>query len=163
MINLWQKHAKSNVWLWYGFDRVLVGLLCALPALTFGAQAGTWEQFESRCLERYEHVFAADLRGLELASIEDGVETWTDGDVTLRRAVSGGPHLSFCQIVGEIEEGPLAEWLASVEGQYFDVSPDAAYAPEVWQSTTWREPRIEVVVIRHAEQSLMVTETDLES
>lgn len=152
--------------------------LCALPrdlsgtmrgaglvlCLGVGAvQAGAWEAFETRCLERFEHVFPADLRGLTFAGTLDGVDTWQGDGVTLTRAQPGGPHDAFCAIAGGFDAAAVEAWIAKAltSGAYHDVSDNEATL--VLQSTEWREPRIEVSVSRATPPTLRVTETDLEA
>lgn len=144
----------------YSVCGLFVGLTAASSVF-----AGTWGDFEQRCLDRFEHVFPADLTGLTRVDADDSTETWTNTDTILRRATPGGVSEPFCAIVGEIDEPALTAWEteALASGRYTDVSPDQAYAPHVLQSTEWREPRIEVVVVRDGEPMLMVIETDLES
>ncbi|MEM8848907.1 MAG: hypothetical protein AAGE03_02620 [Pseudomonadota bacterium] len=116
-----------------------VGL--ALLAAPAHAADDLWSVFETRCLVPYEHLALPDTRG----PTRDG-ETWTgDGvlDVTITQsacAVTGGAVADLKPLLAERDEYVLTDG--------------------VWQSTTWREPKIEVEALA---DGYLVRETNLES
>lgn len=164
MTDLARRSVFENAWTNFLARKLHRGVAAFALCLNAGAvQAGTWETFEARCLERFEHVFPADLRGLEFAGADEGVEAWTGAGVTLLRAQPGGPHGAFCEVSGVVDAARLETWIAGAltSGDYSDVS--TSDDTRILQSTEWREPRIEVSVSRTTPPTLRVTETDLEA
>ncbi|MEM9795920.1 MAG: hypothetical protein AAF919_05505 [Pseudomonadota bacterium] len=100
-----------------------------------------WAVFEARCLVPYEHLVLPDTRGLT----RDG-DIWTGAAFPLTLAPGS------CAVTGGMPDD-LAIRLASRD-EYVRVGA------AIWQSTTWREPRIEVEALA---DGYLVRETDLES
>lgn len=100
-----------------------------------------WAVFEARCLLPFEHLSLPDTGGLT----RDG-ETWL-GDPFPVILTPG-----TCAVTGA-QPDDLGVRLAARD-EYVSVGEG------VWQSTTWREPRIEVEALP---DGYLVRETDLES
>ena len=147
---------------------MLVAATLASPA---AAMDGLWDFFESRCLTPYEHIALPDLRGL--TEVEDSL-TWAnaanrpDGWSIWREAETGFEIIvtpSMCGVFGAVDPSEGAAWVEQVlaDGSYINVTEPDEGAPHVLQSTTWREPRIEVEYHWFRQASLFVRETDLEA
>ena len=115
-------------------------MLLASPA---AAGDALWTFFEARCLVPYEHIALPDTRDLIRL---DGTDIWEGDRFALVLTVTS------CAAVGGAGDDLSA--LLSGRDEY-DLQDDGA-----WQSTTWREPRIEVV---SGPYGYAVVETDLES
>jgi len=121
-----------------------IALAFLAPAFPTAAQADAlWDMFEARCLIPYEHVAPPDLRGLDPLGL-----VWRDPATGLivtttedSCAVTGGTSMDLASLLAPRED------YAEIGGG-------------TWQSTTWREPRIEVTA---TPAGYAVTETDLEA
>ncbi len=100
-----------------------------------------WQVFEARCLIPYEHIALPDTRGLTRI-----------GDVWQGAAYSVTLSPDTCAVTGG-QPDDLAVLLARRQGY-------VALGGDVWRSTTWREPKIEVEALT---DGYLVRETDLES
>ena len=118
----------------------LVCLVIGVPGAAWADPV--WDGFAARCLTPYETMAEPVTEGLSAG--EDGV--WEGDGVVLEVADD------TCAVRGA-EPGDLSGLLAGFE-DYEEVDDG------VWQSTTWREPRIEVEAL---EDGYLVRETDLES
>ncbi len=143
------------------------------------AQAGAWEEFEARCLVPMENVEASDVSGLmsrgKTSETVPFGRYYSDADWDFIVLTSGDG--SWCGVIlGDPSErnlaniAPLAEaWIQTgiSSERYFELS--TSDHRRHFQSTEWREPRIEVSVrvnmngIENGEAVLIAKETDLES
>ncbi len=144
--------------------------LCAGLAAPASAQIGdTFAQFQARCLTPMAEVRESETQGLTLMASDAHREMWM-ADFRDWQMVVSTPDavVQFCAIHGAFGT-EVDDWVRQVlaDGTYIPVpraDPADGVAPQTLQSTTWREPRIEVEIDRTSEpRSLTVIETVLES
>ena len=156
--------------------------VCTFLALLFAGSsvhAGAWEEFEARCLVPMENVEASDVSGLmsrgKTSATAPFGRYYSDADWDFIVLTNG--EGSWCGVIlGDPSErnlanvAPLAEaWIQTgiSSERYFELS--TSDHRRHFQSTEWREPRIEVSVrvnmngIENGEAVLIAKETDLES
>ncbi len=147
---------------------ILAGTLAVAPA---SAQtSNTFTEFQTRCLTPMLEVRESDTTGLIRVSNEGAVEVWRAATEPweLRRAASGDSP-QFCAIAGVGLGFEPYVWADAVvtRGEFVDVSDITdPNAPMIFQSTTLREPRIEVEIEMLSNGGcpcLTVIETNLES
>lgn len=158
----------------------IVGPLGLVVMAASGAPASAWETFEARCLvpmENLERPKTEDLFEVENDYSEvEGTRAFVNADRTfiLWTGVSAGTGGDFCTLLdihySEMDGSDVSfdAWANRQikTGRYVDVSQQDPHAPITFQSTEWREPRIEVGSGWYAASdgpSLSVRETDLES
>lgn len=144
-----------------------VGAIVALGALGLAAPAeaqirDAFAVFQDRCLTPMAEVRESDTFGLLLVAADDDDEMWMAHfrEWQLIRSTSEAV-VQFCAVHGEFgaEVDAWAE-AAVASGEYIRIDR----VPETLQSTTWREPLIEVEIDRDAvPMRLTVIETNLES
>jgi len=132
-------------------------------AASVSAQAeDTFEVFEARCLTPMAEVRNNDTSGLHMVAEDDGSETWMapSREWQLVRSTTEAV-VQFCAVHGTFGVDVDA-WVeaAIADERYIRIDR----VPETLQSTTWREPLIEVEIERDTTpMRLTVVETNLES
>ncbi|UWQ95571.1 hypothetical protein K3728_18245 [Rhodobacteraceae bacterium M385] len=139
----------------------------AVAALALAAPAsaqieGGFEAFQARCLTPMLEVRETDVTGLTRVPHRAAWETWRPDDAAweLQRALPGAV-VQYCAINGPIE-AEVAPWAeaAVASGDYIRIDRE----PYTLQTTTLREPRLEIEIDREATpMHLTVIETNLES
>ncbi len=134
-----------------------VVLACAASAVS----AGTFAEFEARCLTPMVEVRETGVDGLERIPHRAAWESWVpaEGDWELRRALPGAV-VQYCAIIGEYTQAESEAWVETVvaSGDYEVIETE----PLRLHSTFIREPVIEVefdILV----PSVTVIETNLES
>ena len=144
---------------------LVIGTGVALGAPASAQIEDAFAQFEARCLTPMAEVRASDTLGLNLMASDADSEMWMM-DFREWQLVRSTPEavIQFCSVYGVFGE-EVNDWVreALASERYIPIPRDAP-APQTLQSTTWREPRIEVEIDRTSEpMSLTVIETGLES
>lgn len=129
----------------------------------------TFAVFQARCLTPMAEVRETDTFGLHLLAADEDSEMWM-ADFREWQLVHSTPEavIQFCTVHG-VFGNEVNDWVREVleNGTFIPVpraDPLNGVAPQTLQSTTWREPRIEVEIDRTSEpMSLTVIETVLES
>lgn len=129
----------------------------------------TFRAFQARCLTPMIEVRASDTGGLTLGGEASDRQMWiTDDQDWMLVNSTEEARAQFCVVIGDFG-AEVDGWIeaALTSGDWVRVETDVeiwgAYA-EILQSTTLREPRIEVAIDRDAvTPSLTVIETNLES
>jgi len=174
-----------RIWAWRMTKRVMHNLctlhaqtmrmVCAVFLMAGVAQAGAWEEFETRCLGPMENVaLAHPADHKQHKSFKNDGGTYTtyriDG-ATL--AVSDGrmDQAQWCLVQVRGAEAPVfmdagLAWsaLAQKSGRYEKI--EDRVMGFVLRSTEWREPKIDVsmtMAMKGGQFTLRVLETDLES
>ncbi|WP_224816286.1 hypothetical protein [Hasllibacter sp. MH4015] len=136
-------------------------LFVAFPAAAQIEDA--FAQFEARCLTPMEAVEASDTDGLTLTAEDSDSQTWM-ADAGAWRLSQSTPEalIQFCAIHGAFGT-EVDDWVRAAldSGRYRPID-SADPAIQLLQSTTWREPLIEVEIDREGAR-LTVIETNLES
>ena len=143
-----------------GISAVYLGAVLATPA---SAQIeDTFAVFQARCLTPMLEVRETDTFGLHLVADGNGEEMWM-APFREWQLVHSTPEavIQFCAVHG-VFGAEVEAWSEGViaDGSYIRIDR----VPTTLQSTTLREPRIEVEIDRDAmPMSLTVIETNLES
>lgn len=135
------------------------------------AQAGAWEEFERRCLVPMENVQTPVTEGLVTLPSKGDDEVWVSSEGWKVSYRSSGER-DACEMSGlkwsDEESETLLDWVRTAvpSKRYKAFAPAYPGAPMLFQSTDWREPRIEIAFHRteiDGDVKLIVEETDLES
>lgn len=124
--------------------RMIKPALLAL-ALAGSAEAGAWEEFEARCLVPMENVVQANTDGLALGDTFDDGRFWENRREGWSLAFGEREGLSTCTLfVSDAHSDALATGFATWVADVTALERYTAQGEASVQSTTWREPRIEV-------------------
>ncbi|RLJ51828.1 hypothetical protein BCF46_2053 [Litoreibacter meonggei] len=140
-----------------------------------GAQAGAWEEFETRCLVPMENVALVqpdDLRhDKKFKNDGDTYSTYRIGDVKLAISDGRANQPKWCRVTLRGEQARELmdagfEWSARAQAdERYNLIGEPVLGFVV-RSTQWREPKIDVSLsmqMKGGQFTLRVEETDLES
>jgi hypothetical protein len=126
-------------------------LICLLGG---AAQAGTWEDFQSRCLDPYENLEPAvfdDLTALEIAeprieiSRYGGHFTLENGAVLTSDPAPLGEGERLCAVSGPINGEDAQAWVTEqLAKKYYEIAERSADGSYVTLTNLWIEPKLSV-------------------
>ena len=185
LMHIWGSHmtiknvknsGRFNVGITSVLHRCAAGAGVSFCLLSGAAQAGTWEDFQSRCLDPYENLEPAvfdDLTRIELADPQVEVSrygghfTLEEGAVLASDPAPLGDGERLCAVYGQAS-GPEAEaWIAEqLDKEFYELEERNADGSFVALTNLWIEPKLSVT-FRYDQEGkyvlFQIVETLLES